>query len=84
MSDEQVLLFARQNATPESAAANVFQQFETALFSNDENRIRKLIKTHKNASVLWRESYPDGVNEKLQQISASSPIATLPTDKTRR
>jgi len=78
-SEDEIMHFAAsQIKKKEGKAEKVFREFDRALLTGKKELIEPLIEKHKNASILWKESYPTDVADKLNEISSDQPIKCIP------
>ncbi len=79
MGEQDLMQFACESSkSEESEAEKVFRKFESALLAGDKELIQSLIMENKDAAVLWAGSYPENVAWKLNEISSSQPIKSIP------
>ncbi len=79
MSENEIIDFvASQVKKEEGKAEKMFREFDKALLAGKKELIEPLIEKHKDASILWKGSYPTDVANKLNEISSDQPIKCIP------
>jgi hypothetical protein len=78
MSDDELIQYAIEQLGEEGEAERTFRNFNTALLLGNELVIRQSIDQHKDAEVLWKETYPKGVAIQMNELSSGQRIKKIP------